>query len=267
MHAMERIEIDGVGLELLRIPAPVNAPDPGPAPARAPIVFLHEGLGCVRMWRDWPAQVCAATGRAGFVYSRRGYGGSDPIADVRGSGRRRADYMHEEARRTLAGLCRALGLQRPVLLGHSDGATIALIHAAKAEVSACIAMAPHVMVEPVALRSIEQAREAYLHQGLRERLAKYHADVDSAFWQWNDAWLSEAFRDFDIRALCRGIRAPLLAFQGEGDEYGTRAQLDDIAAAVPHALCRELPDCGHSPHKDQPAASLELVRDFLADQP
>lgn len=255
-----RVVVHGVGLE-------AQALQPAPATDRAPLIFLHEGLGSVAMWRQrgrhWPAALCARTGRTGWMYSRRGYGASDPIPDVRGRGRHGPDYMHREAFETLPALLTALGVQRPpVLVGHSDGATIALLYASRHAVAACVAMAPHVFVERVALQAIAAARDAYPN-GLRERLARYHADVDSAFWQWNDVWLSSAFAAFDIRADCRGIRAPLLLVQGEHDEYGTLAQLDAIQAAAPHAQRLVLPACGHSPHRDQPQALLEGVSAFL----
>ena len=217
--------------------------------------------------RYWPAELCAATGRSGWVYSRRGYGSSDPIPDIRGWGRHAPDYMHREALEALPQLLAALGLERPVLIGHSDGATIALLHAAAAPVAACVAMAPHVFVEEVSIRSIEQAREAYLHGPLKPRLARYHQDVDNAFWQWNDVWLSPAFSRFDIRAECRRIRSPLLLVQGLDDEYGTLAQLDAIQLAAPHAERLELPACGHSPHRDQPQALTDRIAAFLAPGP
>lgn len=247
MESPERfVKSGGVRLELRHIPG---------SPERAPLVFLHEGLGCAGLWtqrgRDWPAALCAASGRAGWVYSRRGYGRSDPIADVRGTGRHGPDYMHREANETLPALLAALGVAKPVLVGHSDGATIALLHAASQPVTACLALAPHVFVEEVALQAIAQAREAYLQGELRERLARHHADVDSAFWQWNDVWLSEGFKAFDIRAECSHITAPLLLVQGRDDEYGTLAQLDAIAAAAPQAQRLVLEHCGHSPHRDR----------------
>lgn len=266
---MDSVEIDGVRLEVAHIAGP---------PERAPLVFLHEGLGSVAMWqqrgRHWPAELCAATGRAGWLYSRRGYGRSDPIPDVRGPsrwqgawhvGRHGPDYMHLEAARVLPALLTRLGVAQPVLVGHSDGATIALLHASQHRVAACVAMAPHVSVEPVALHAIEQARTLYTHEngGLRERLMRYHAHVDNAFWQWNDVWLSEAFRSFDIRTACTSIAAPLLAVQGKGDEYGTLDQLAQVQAAVPHAARCVLPDCGHSPHRDQPAALTQAIEHFL----
>jgi pimeloyl-ACP methyl ester carboxylesterase len=203
---MESIRIKGVALEVQRLDAAADR-------ELAPIIFLHEGLGSVAMWRDWPLQVCAATGRAGVVYSRRGYGNSDPVPDVRGAGRLGPDYMHREAWEVLPDLLEALSIERPVLLGHSDGGSIALLHASRHPVAACIVMAPHVIVEDISVRSIEVSRDAY-PSALRERLQRYHADVDVAFWQWNDVWLSPAFRGFDIREDCHRISAPVLAIQG-----------------------------------------------------
>ena len=257
---MQGVDIDGVFLEVAAIAAP-----PGSPAGRAPLVFLHEGLGSVAQWRDWPARLCAATGRAGWVYSRRGYGRSSPVPDVRGAGRLQPDYMHREALQVLPALLARLDIERPVLVGHSDGATIALIHAAHQPVAACVAMAPHLMVEDVSVRSIEQARQAYEHGTLRERLARFHQDVDGAFWQWNDVWLSPAFRAFDIRAECQAITAPLLAIQGLDDEYGTLAQVHELQRAVPHARLLELPACGHSPQRDQPEAVNEAIAAFLRD--
>ena len=245
----------------------------GADPARSPIVFLHEGLGSVAMWRDWPQEVCRATGRAGWVYSRRGYGQSDAVPDVRAEpgwqgglrcGRLTPDYMHEEAWTVLPALLQQLQIERPILLGHSDGASIALLHASRFPVQACIVMAPHVMVEEVTLRAIEQARQAYEQGELRSRLARYHADVDCAFWQWNDIWLNPAFRDFDIREDCRHISAPVLAIQGLDDPYGTVAQIEQIDLPG-HQIRREvLKDCGHSPQRDQTARSTALIAEFLA---
>ncbi len=246
--------------------------------AAAPIVFLHEGLGSVAMWRDFPDRLCAATGRRGLVYSRRGYGQSTPIADVRGThvapapgslrlqGRHGPGYMHREAFDVLPALLGQLGIERPVLYGHSDGGTIALLHASRHPVAACIVAAPHVVVEKVSTDAIAQTRDAYLDPGtqLRNRLARFHADVDSAFWSWNDVWLSEPFSHLDIRPDCARITAPLLALQGLDDEYGTMRQIDDIAEAAPHTQLLKLPDCGHSPHKDQPQAVIEAVTRFLA---
>ena len=247
-----------------------------------PLVFLHEGLGSVSQWThrglDWPASVCAATGRTGLVYSRAGYGQSPAHPQVRpeGSatgrpgGRLQPDYMQREAWAVLPALLSELKIDRPVLVGHSDGATIALLHASKNPVTACIAMAPHVFVEDVALKSISEAKTAYdvsasQENGLRARLSRHHHDVDGAFWQWNDVWLSDGFRSFDIRSDCRRITAPLLALQGRGDEYGTLAQLDEIAAAAPNASTLVLEDCGHSPQRDQPGTTREAIASFIRD--
>jgi pimeloyl-ACP methyl ester carboxylesterase len=246
-------------------------------PERRPIVFLHEGLGSVSMWTqrglDWPAQVCAATKRAGVVYSRPGYGQSprlnSPAQQPQDAPAARAvlpaDYMHREAWQVLPALLARLGIAAPVLLGHSDGATIALLYASRFNAAACIALAPHVVVEDVAIEAITAARGAFESGELRQRLFKHHRDVDLAFWQWNDVWLSPAFRHYDIREACKQIRAPLLLLQGLGDEYGTMRQLDEIAAAAPHAVQQRLADCGHSPHRDQPEKSVQAVAGFLKD--
>lgn len=272
---MERAEIHGIGLEVEHIPG---------GPDRAPLVFLHEGLGSVAMWsqrdRCWPRELCAATGRSGWLYSRRGYGQSDPVEDVRGEprmqgfwhvGRHEPDYMHREALDVLPALLAQWGVSRPVLVGHSDGATIALLHACRHPLSACVAIAPHVFVEAVSLNSIAQARETYLagigERGLRQRLSRYHRDVDNAFWQWNDVWLSPAFASYDIREDCRRITAPLMVLQGVDDEYGTLAQVHEIGWRVPHAQTLELPSCGHSPHRDQPDRLTDEVAGFLAGVP
>jgi pimeloyl-ACP methyl ester carboxylesterase len=251
---MEMIQVNGVGLEVQRL-------DGAPGRQLAPIVFLHEGLGSVAMWRDWPAQVCSATGRTGVMYSRRGYGNSDPVPDVRSRGRLAPDYMHREAWEVLPALLAALGIDRPVLLGHSDGGSIALLYASRHPVAACIVMAPHVMVEDMSVRSIEAARQAY--PALRERLQRYHADVDVAFWQWNDIWLSPAFRGFDIRADCRRISAAVLAIQGRDDVYGTMRQIEEIAPTRGSFRTEQPANCGHSPHKDQPELTCGLVAEFL----
>jgi pimeloyl-ACP methyl ester carboxylesterase len=267
---MELININGVRLEVRRIETVGAATD------RAALVFLHEGLGSVAMWRDWPDQLCAATGRMSVVVSRRGYGRSDPVPDVRGapgtregspSGRLQPDYMHREAWEVLPTLLERLSIEQPVLVGHSDGGTIALLHASRHPVTACVVMAPHVIVEDLSIAAITQAREAFQSGGLRERLARFHADVDGAFWQWNDIWLSEDFRAFDIREECRHISAPLLAIQGVDDPYGTMTQIDEIAAHAPHTRLLKLPDCGHSPHKDQPLAVNTAIGEFLAHLP
>jgi len=255
---MNFLKINGIRLEVRSIVGASN---------KSPLVFLHEGLGSVSLWaqrgQDWPQTVCTATGRAGLVYSRRGYGQSEAVSDVRHSGRLQPDYMHREAWDLLPALLQQLQIEKPVLLGHSDGATIALLHASRSPVSACIAMAPHVLVEDIALQSIAQARLAFESGALRERLSRHHNDVDGAFWQWNDVWLSLGFSSFDIRPDCQRIAAPLLLIQGLDDAYGTLRQLDEIALAVPHAQQLRLVNCGHSPHRDQPEASLAVITEFL----
>ncbi|MFM7024524.1 MAG: alpha/beta fold hydrolase [Limnohabitans sp.] len=250
----EKTRVDGVTLETVRLSGPADRPT---------LVFLHEGLGSVALWRDWPARLCAQLGCSGLVYSRQGYGQSEPHANVRGTGRLQPGYMHHEALQVLPALLRQAGIERPVLIGHSDGGTIALLHAAHHPLSACIVMAPHVMVEDISVQAITAAREAYEQGPLRARLAPFHADVDGAFWQWNDVWLSPAFRRYDIRTEIATIRAPLLAIQGEDDPYGTMAQIDDIAVAVPHARLLKLAACGHSPHRDQPDAVAQAIETFL----
>jgi pimeloyl-ACP methyl ester carboxylesterase len=218
------------------------------------------------MWQgragDWPAQVCQAAGRAGWVYSRRGYGQSPAIPDVRGSGRLDADYMHREAWEILPALLEDWGIEKPVLIGHSDGGTIALLHAAQFPVAGCVVMAPHLMVEDMTLSAIKAAKKAFEEGDLRQKLSRYHADVDCAFWQWNDVWLSQAFRSFDIREECKAITALVLALQGADDAYGSLRHLDELHAAGTVER-HVLPDCGHSPHKDQAQKSLGLVAGFL----
>jgi len=249
------VRVMGVELEVLTIDAPAHSPV---------LVFLHEGLGSVALWRDWPASLCTRLGYAGLIYSRQGYGRSEPRRDVRGDGRLQPDYMHREALQVLPELLLQMGIDRPLLVGHSDGGTIALLHAAHRPVAGCIVMAPHVMVEDVSIRSIQAAREAFEQGQLRQRLAPFHADVDGAFWQWNDIWLSPAFRSYDIRQEISAITAPLLAIQGEDDPYGTMAQIDEIAVAVPHARRVKLPQCGHSPHRDRPEEVAMAVEAFLS---
>jgi pimeloyl-ACP methyl ester carboxylesterase len=265
--SLQHIDILGVRLEVqtLQNEDPINGPT---------LIFLHEGLGSVALWRDWPAQMCQRLGCAGVVYSRQGYGQSDPTPDVRGPsrvvnghrhGRLLPDYMHREALEVLPALLKALGIERPILVGHSDGGTIALLHASRHPVMACLVMAPHVMVEDISVQAITAAREAFENGPLRQRLAPFHADVDCAFWQWNDAWLSDAFRSYDIRREIESIQAPLLAIQGESDPYGTMAQIDEIARHVPYAQLIKLPDCGHSPHRDQPETVVQAVQAFMHD--
>ncbi|MDT7834142.1 alpha/beta fold hydrolase [Aquabacterium sp. OR-4] len=240
----------------------------GVADAAAPLlVFLHEGLGSVSMWREFPARLCAALACRGLVYSRPGYGRSTPRAADEAWA---PDFMHRQAHELLPALLAALAVdvqaQPPWLFGHSDGGSIALLHAARwpDRVAGTVVLAPHILVEPLSLDSIAQAREAYRHGGLRGRLARHHAQPDSAFWGWNDIWLHPAFRDWAIGDALRGIRGPLLAIQGRDDEYGTLAQIHGIAERCPQTQLLELPACGHSPHRDQPQAVIDAVQAWMA---
>ena len=238
----------------------------GVADPSAPLlVFLHEGLGSASMWRDFPARLCAAGGWRGLVYSRPGYGRSTP----RPQGERwTPDYMHDQAREVLPQFLAAAGVDAtadpPWLFGHSDGASIALIHAATfaSAVAGLVVLAPHIFVEDLSVRSIEQAKYAYATD-LRHRLARHHEDVDSAFWGWNDAWLDPAFRRWSIEDLLPAIRVPVLAIQGHNDEYGTMAQVDRLAAAVAGAEALRLDECAHSPHRDRPQAVQAATIDFI----
>ncbi|HUE10109.1 MAG TPA: alpha/beta hydrolase [Steroidobacteraceae bacterium] len=228
------------------------------------IVMLHEGLGSTSLWRDFPERLAAATGSRTLVYSRLGYGRSTPLTEPRG-----VDYMHEEARIWLPAILERLDIRRPVLFGHSDGASISLIHAARPEsrIAAVVALAPHVKVEDVTVRNIAEAKTAYAGTDLRQRLARHHADVDSAFWGWNRIWLSPEFRGWNIEALLPSIRCPVLAIQGEDDEYGTMEQIASIGRGVPDASLLALPACRHSPHRDQPEAVLDAAKAFIAALP
>lgn len=251
----DQLNLDGRRIEY-RFVDPVAA-------TRADLVMLHEGLGSVSLWRDFPEQLAQATGCRTLVYSRHGYGRSSPLEAPR-----RADYMHEEARVWLPAILDRLGIRRPLLFGHSDGASIALIHAASraSDVAGIIALAPHVKVEDLSVRSIAAAKTAYLETDLRTRLSRHHADVDSAFWGWNRIWLDPAFRDWNIEGLLPSIRCPILAIQGEDDEYGTMEQIESIARSAPDTRLLALPACRHSPHRDQPEAVLAAAREFVAER-
>lgn len=229
---------------------------------RAPLVLLHEGLGSRELWRGFPAALHAATGRRMLVYSRHGYGRSAIVREPREIG-----YMHHEADVVLPELLERLGYGRCVLVGHSDGASIALLHAARADaaVEALVLFGPHVIVEDESIAGIEAARDAYLTTGLPERMARYHRDADATFHGWNDAWLSPEFRSWDITDRLPGIGVPVLVVQGEADEYGTARQLELIEAGIAGPFQGVLvPDCRHSPHLDRPEATLAAVVEFLA---
>jgi pimeloyl-ACP methyl ester carboxylesterase len=224
------------------------------------VVFLHEGLGSIALWKDFPEQFCQAGGFRGLVFSRNGYGRSTP----RPAGERwPVDFMHRQAWEVLPAFLKELGIERPWLFGHSDGASIALLHAARFPVAGLVVVAPHIKVEDVSLNAIAKAREAYLDGGLRERLARFHDDVDSAFWGWNDIWLDPEFRAWDIRAHLPAISAPLLAIQGEDDEYGTLEQIHGIPGLATQTRLLVLPDCGHSPHRDHPGRLIDGAARFM----
>ena len=229
--------------------------------AQPTLVFLHEGLGSIRQWRDFPLLVAQVSGRRTLVYNRYGYGDSDVLSEARVGVR----YMHHEALIALPQFLAALGIEAPVLVGHSDGASIALIHAGAGNPARGLAvLAPHVFVEDICGRSIEEARRQFETTDLPKRLEKYHRDPRRTFYLWNDVWLDPEFRKWNIEEYLPGIRVPVLAIQGEDDEYGTMAQLDAIERQVkgPCELVR-LPACGHAPQRDQPQLTLDAVARFV----
>lgn len=236
----------------------------GPAPDQAPtIVLLHEGLGCVALWRDFPAKLAAATGMGVLAYSRAGYGQSDskplpwPIT-----------YMTDEAVQVLPHVLDAIGFRSGVLMGHSDGATIASIYCGSISdfrVRGLIVMAPHYFTEPMGLAAIAQAKQGYDQGDLKSKLAKYHRHVDNAFRGWNDSWLNPEFQSWNVADVIDYLRIPALAIQGADDEYGTLAQINEIASRSYAPVDVEiLPDCGHAPQFDQPEKVLAVVADFTA---
>jgi pimeloyl-ACP methyl ester carboxylesterase len=228
---------------------------------RDPIVLLHEGLGSVSLWRDFPETLARATERAVFAYSRAGHGASDPPGVPH-----TARFMHEEATDRLPAILAEESIERAVLLGHSDGGSIALVFAATnpARVAALILEAAHVFVEDVSIASIERMKREYGTTDLRRRLAKYHTHVDAAFHGWNDVWLSQEFRDWNLEAYLPSVTAPTLVIQGEDDKYGTLRQVDAIARQICGPVeTLILPDCGHSPHGDQQPRVLAAIQRFL----
>jgi pimeloyl-ACP methyl ester carboxylesterase len=233
----------------------------GDVASTAPVVvFLHEGLGSVSMWRDFPANFCVEHGFRGLVFSRYGYGQSTPRpADERWA----PDFMHRQAFEVLPLLFAHLQIERPWLFGHSDGGSIALLYASKFRPAGIVVVAPHIFVEDLSITSIEQARDAYARTDLRTRLARHHADPDSAFCGWNDVWLSPAFRAWSIEAELGSITCPVLAVQGEDDEYGTLEQIRGIARRVPNTELLMIPNCAHSPHRDQPETLSRAAGRFI----
>jgi len=241
-------------LEVQRLDAPAGRPT---------IVFLHEGLGSVEQWRDFPVALAQRCGYGAVMYSRYGNGRSEILREKRVPG-----YMHHEALAVLPELLRLLDIERPVLFGHSDGASIALIHAGvfPGRVAALVLEAPHVIVESCSLASIAAIGEHYRTGGLREKMARYHLDVDRTFFGWNDIWLDRDFAGWDIRDAVREITAPALVIQGADDEYGTLRQLDLLAANSRAPADRlVLARCGHAPHRDRRAAVEDATQRWLGD--
>jgi pimeloyl-ACP methyl ester carboxylesterase len=230
------------------------------------IIFLHEGLGSLSTWQDFPQRLCQAAACRGLVYSRPGYGRSTPRARGEALG---TDFMHRQALQALPALLDALGIDtttdKPWLLGHSDGGSIALLYAAHFAtcIAGAIVLAPHILVEDVSVCSIEKVRAAYLQTDLRQRLARHHDDPDSSFWGWNDIWLMPAFRHWTIEEEIGAIRCKLLAVQGLNDEYGTLEQIRGIARQVAQTELLELSCCGHSPQRDQPEKLIAAINGFV----
>ena len=234
------------------------------------IVFLHEGLGSLSMWKDFPQQLCEAAACRGLVYSRPGYGRSTPRDP---SEAWTTAFMHEQAHEVLPALLHALDVDtntdtttdKPWLFGHSDGGSIALLYAARfaSRVVGTIVLAPHIKVEEFGLIGIRAAREAYLHGDLKSGLARHHNDPDSAFWGWNTIWLAPAFKAWNIEAELANITGPVLAVQGTQDQYGTMAQIDGIALHAPQTALLKLQECGHSPHRDQPQVVIAAASEFI----
>lgn len=227
------------------------------------LIFLHEGLGSRSLWKDFPRGMCDAADCRGLVYSRPGYGRSTPrAADERWG----VDYMHQQAHELLPALLQALQVaEAPWLIGHSDGASIALLYAARFPdaVAGLVLMAPHLFVEAISVAGIEATREAFASTDLPQRLARHHQDVDSAFWGWNRIWLDPAFRDWNIEAGLERIACPVLAIQGLNDEFGTLEQIRCLRRHVPATRLLELADCGHSPYRDQPQKVIAASAEFI----
>lgn len=236
----------------------------GPTPNQAStIVMLHEGLGCLALWRDFPQQVAETTGMGVFVYSRQGYGQSDPVELPRS-----LDFMTDEAMTVLPQVLNQMGFQRGILFGHSDGATISAIYAGSVQdhrVRGLILMAPHFFTEPDGLAEIAKSTEAYETGGLREKMQKYHRDADGAFYGWNKVWTDPTFVDWNVAEVIDFLRIPTLAIQGRDDQFGTLVQIQEIDDRSYSPVDIEiLEDCKHAPHQDQPAKTLAAITDFTA---
>jgi pimeloyl-ACP methyl ester carboxylesterase len=226
----------------------------------AAIVLLHEGLGSVELWREFPVTLHRATGRRVIAFSRFGHGHSQTSPWPRDVTR----HHHREALTVLPELFKALDVDQPLLVGHSDGASIALIHAGRHPVSGLVLLAPHVLVEPLTLESIRETRDNYLRGELRERMSRYHDDVDAAFWGWCDMWLHRDFRAWNLESDAALVRAPTLLIQGADDPYGTLAQLDRIEARIAGPVTRLVVPGGHSPHLEAPEQVVEAIARFAS---
>jgi pimeloyl-ACP methyl ester carboxylesterase len=229
---------------------------PGGEPA---LVFLHEGLGSVALWRDFPARLAQATGRRALLYSRAGHGHS-PLPDADRAPR----FMHDEALDVLPGLLEEAGIREPILVGHSDGASIALIHASRHPVSGLVLLAPHVFVEDISVASIAEARDTFESTDLRDRMARYHDDPERTFRLWNDVWLAPEFRDWNIEDVLPGVTAPALLIQGEHDQYGTLAQVEAVRRGVSGPAELVILDCRHAPHLEAPEETLAAAARFVS---
>ncbi len=247
----EFISIRGRSLEYRRIAAAGDSPT---------LVFLHEGLGSIGQWRDFPSRIAKATGLPGLVYARYGHGQSDALRQSH-----RVDFMHREALDCLPDLLHALGIARPILIGHSDGASIALIYAGAGHaLQGLVAMAPHVFVEGISIEGIAAAKQAFEATDLPQKLARHHRDSRKTFYGWNDVWLSPAFRSWNIESFLPAIQCPLLAIQGHEDEYGSMAQVDAIARQVSGPVeVLKLDKCGHAPQRDQPEIVARAIVEFI----
>jgi pimeloyl-ACP methyl ester carboxylesterase len=244
------VEVRGRRLEVQTIAGSASRPT---------LVLLHEGLGSISSWREFPSQLAAATGNPIVAYSRYGYGNSDVLEAPFG-----VDYMHREALEALPELLGKLGIAAPILVGHSDGASIALIHAgARDRLRGLVALAPHVFVEDISVQSIAEAKVAFETTDLPEKLGRHHADPRRTFYAWNDIWLHPDFRRWNIESFLPAITCPVLAIQGYDDAYGTMAQLDAIATQVA-GPCEVvgLADCGHRVHRDQPEQAVAAIARF-----
>ena len=245
------VNVRGRSLEYRRIAAAADSPT---------LVFLHEGLGSISQWRDFPARIVAGTGLPAIVYARYGHGQSEVLQPPHG-----VDFMHRDALESLPEFLRALGIARPILIGHSDGASIALIYAGAGHpLQGLVAMAPHVFVEDISVQGIAAAKRAFETTDLPQKLARHHRDPVKTFYGWNDVWLAPEFRGWNIEGFLPAIKCPLLAIQGHDDEYGSMAQVDAIARQVSGPVeMLKLEHCGHSPHQDQPKIVAKAIVEFV----